>query len=152
MKRLILLISVLVVTACTDKQSNSTASVSATKEQGVQRSFDFAQLTRGGQLFQKNCAACHGESAQGTANWQQADADGKFPPPPLNGSAHAWHHSKQVLVDTIKKGTIRIGGNMPPWEGKLSDAEIDDIIVWFQSKWSDEIYTVWYNTHVLHRQ
>ena len=132
--------------ACSDDKT----SVSEVKQQPVEvveRSFDFAQLTRGGQLFQKNCAECHGVEAQGMANWQQPDADGKYPPPPLNGTAHAWHHSRDVLKDTIKKGTFRIGGKMPPWEGKLSDAEIDDIITWFQSKWSDEIYAVWHKTH-----
>ncbi len=37
----------------------------------------------GGELFQHNCASCHGEKAQGTvADWQVAGQDGKYPPPP----------------------------------------------------------------------
>lgn len=147
MKTFILVGAVIVLTACSDDKVSTTVVQNSREAEKVERSFDFAQLRRGGQLFQKNCAKCHGNNAQGTANWQQPDVDGKYPPPPLNGTAHAWHHSGDVLKDTIKKGTIRIGGNMPPWEGKLSDTEIDDIISWFQSKWSDEIYTAWYKAH-----
>lgn len=110
----------------------------------VKRSFDFAQITRGGKLYQQNCAVCHGKQGQGAPNWQKMDAKGKFPPPPLNGSAHTWHHPKTVLVDTIRNGTAKLGGNMPAWKDKLSNEQINDIIAWFQSKWSDEIYSAWY--------
>ena len=113
--------------------------------QSVSRNFDFAQLSRGEQLFRQNCAMCHGDEAQGAKNWQQAGPDGKYPPPPLNGTAHTWHHSKKVLVDVIQNGTQRLGGNMPAWKDKLSEEEIDAIINWFQSKWSDQVYTVWHN-------
>lgn len=110
----------------------------------VARDFDFLQLKRGGQLFQQHCAACHGKQGEGAVNWQQAGPDGKYPPPALNGTAHAWHHPTRVLMDVIKNGTGRIGGNMPAWKDKLTDEQITDIIAWFQSKWSDEIYAVWY--------
>ena len=110
----------------------------------VKRSFDFAQITRGGKLYRQNCAVCHGKQGQGAPNWQKMDAKGKFPPPPLNGSAHTWHHPKTVLVDTIRNGTAKLGGNMPAWKDKLSNEQINDIIAWFQSKWSDEIYSAWY--------
>lgn len=125
-------------TAQTQSQTTTVATAS------VERSFDFAQINHGNQLFQKHCASCHGDEAQGTVNWRQAGADGKFPPPPLNGTAHTWHHSKSILMDTIKKGTIRLGGNMPAWGDKLSDKDIEDIIAWIQSKWPDEIYATWY--------
>lgn len=149
MRNVLLLCGVLLLVACND-QVSSTSTVKKkveTDQQKVERSFDFAQLRRGQQLFQKNCAACHGMEAEGTTNWQQRDADGKFPAPPLNGTAHAWHHSLDNLRETIRKGTFRLGGKMPPWEGRLSDTEIDDIIVWFQSKWSDEIYMAWYRSY-----
>jgi len=115
--------------------------------ESVPRDFDFLQMKRGGQLFQQHCAACHGKQAEGTANWQKPGPDGKAPPPPLNGSAHAWHHPTRVLIDVIKNGTQRIGGNMPAWKDKLTDAQIRDIIAWFQAKWSDEIYAAWYRNN-----
>lgn len=110
----------------------------------VVRQHDFEQVQRGAQLFQQSCAQCHGQQGEGAPNWRQRNADGKFPPPPLNGSGHTWHHPMQALKFTIKNGTEKIGGSMPAWKGKLSDEEINDIIAWFQSKWPDEIYSAWY--------
>lgn len=130
------------VSACSDEQPVQTGN-EVGKSVPV-RKMDFAQITRGGKLFQQNCAVCHGTMAEGAPNWQKMDANGKFPPPPLNGSAHAWHHPQTVLVDTIKNGTAKLGGNMPAWKDKLSDDEINAIIAWFQSKWSDEIYSAWH--------
>ena len=120
------------------------AGLGAVGAESVPRDFDFLQMKRGGVLYQQNCARCHGKQAEGTANWRQPGKDGKLPPPPLNGSAHTWHHPGTVLVDVIKNGTQRIGGNMPAWRDKLTEQQIQDIIVWFQAKWPDEIYAAWY--------
>lgn len=100
-------------------------------------------LAQGGRVFQANCAVCHGARAQGAPNWQRPGVDGKYPPPPLDGSAHAWHHPRAALRQVIKEGTISAGGNMPAWGGKLSEAEIEAVIAWFQSHWPDEIYAAW---------
>ncbi|MDH3279687.1 MAG: cytochrome c [Gammaproteobacteria bacterium] len=110
----------------------------------TQRQFDSVELKQGQDLFRRNCAVCHGWNAEGTVrNWQKRDADGKLPPPPLNGTAHAWHHSTQVLHRTIRDGTQSLGGSMPPWREKLSDEEILLIIQWLTSLWPEEIYEVW---------
>ena len=101
------------------------------------------QLQRGRQLYLKNCTVCHGINAEGAPDWRQRDAEGKFPPPPLNGTGHAWHHPQQALMDTIKNGTQRLGGNMPPWKDRLTDAEIESIILWFQSQWPPQLYEAW---------
>ncbi len=109
-----------------------------------QRITDPVILQQGQNLFQQNCAVCHGENAQGTVkNWQQPGADGKLPPPPLNGTAHTWHHSIQGLAQTIQNGTIVIGGSMPSWRGKLSEDETFSIIIWLSSLWPDDIYEAW---------
>ncbi len=47
-------------------------------------------------VFGKSGAECHGKNAQGTFNWKQILPDGSYPLPPLNGSAHTWHHSLSV--------------------------------------------------------
>lgn len=108
------------------------------------RGYDIALLEQGKMVFQANCASCHGSNAQGIeANWQQRDANGKLPPPPLNGTAHTWHHPIGGLAHTIKKGTLSIGGSMPAWEDKLSDEEVFSVIVWLTSLWPDEIYNAW---------
>lgn len=105
--------------------------------------FDPAQVARGAEVFRAHCAACHGDRAKGAPNWQKAGADGKYPPPPLDGSAHAWHHPTAVLKDVIRNGTQRIGGNMPPWRDKLGEPEIEAVIAYFQSLWPAEIYQAW---------
>ena len=103
-----------------------------------------AQVLKGETVFQANCSGCHGGRAQGLiANWKQRLPNGSYPPPPLNGSAHTWHHPLSVLQQTVKNGSIPLGGTMPGFRDKLNDAEIDAVISFFQSKWSDAIYQVW---------
>ena len=101
-------------------------------------------LERGRSLFRKNCAACHGWNAEGTTpDWQKRDENGQYPPPPLNGSAHTWHHPVPVLYRIIRDGTADMGGSMPAWAEKLSDDEMLMIIQWITSLWPDELYDIW---------
>ena len=101
-------------------------------------------LSRGGKVFAEHCAACHGTGGEGAFTWRQQDATGKFPPPPLNGTGHAWHHPFRVLGGQIKFGAPGGQGNMPPFADRLSDQEIVDVIAWFQDRWHDEIYAQWW--------
>lgn len=44
---------------------------------------------------------------------------------------------------------IRVGspadiGGMPSWDGKLTNQQIDDVIVWIKSLWPDEVYDIWH--------
>ena len=110
---------------------------------GDQRWYSDEQVTRGQPLFLQNCASCHGQNAESTPNWKQTDANGNYPPPPLNGTAHTWHHDLDLLRRTIREGGAKIGGQMPGFENSLSAAEIDSIIAFFQSKWPDDIYQRW---------
>ncbi len=107
------------------------------------RWYNQSDVDKGSTLFQPNCASCHGVNAEGTLDWKKTDSNGKYPPPPLNGSAHAWHHSIEVLKQTIQDGGIKLGGMMPSFRDKLSDADMDLVIAYFQSKWSDDIYQKW---------
>lgn len=101
------------------------------------------QVTQGGVLFATHCASCHGEQAQGLAeDWRKTDANGNYPPP-LNGSAHAWHHSLVVLENTIAAGGADLGGVMPGFAETLSKDEAQATIAYFQSLWSDDIYARW---------
>ena len=108
-----------------------------------ERWYNDEQVTRGEPLFRQNCAACHGQNAEATPNWKQTDANGNYPPPPLNGTAHTWHHDIDLLRRTIREGGAKLGGLMPGFEGQLNAEEIDSIIAFFQSKWPDEIYQRW---------
>ena len=108
-----------------------------------QRWFKPAHAAAGKPLFDQHCAACHGQGAVGAPGWQQRGPDGRFPPPPLNGSGHAWHHPLAGLYQTIMSGSPGGQGNMPAFRDKLSRGEVLAIIAWFQSMWSDEIYAAW---------
>ncbi|MCP4390431.1 MAG: cytochrome c [Gammaproteobacteria bacterium] len=98
----------------------------------------------GDKVFQQNCAVCHGSNAEGTRDWKKTDANGNYPPPPLNGSAHAWHHPIDQLARSIKQGGVKLGGVMPPFGNKLSDQEVLAAIAFFQSKWPNQVYDTWH--------
>ncbi|MEW8027409.1 MAG: cytochrome c [Candidatus Thiodiazotropha sp.] len=137
----------LVISACDKPQSvppNRTVADSQIRSMPVGRWYDRQQVARGSELYQQFCAECHKPDASGTLNWQQLDANGNYPPPPLNGTAHTWHHPLSVLRRTVKFGGIPLGGTMPGFGEKLKPQQIDDILAWVQSNWSDEIYAIWY--------
>lgn len=101
------------------------------------------QVAAGALLYRENCASCHKENAEGTPDWKTPDVNGKLPPPPLNGTAHAWHHPLEVLRTVVRRGGAPVGGSMPAFADKLDQAQIDAILAWVQSHWSDEIYAIW---------
>jgi len=101
------------------------------------------QVAQGKALYSVYCAECHGINAEATPDWRKSDVNGSYPPPPLNGTAHAWHHPLPHLRLTIRNGGAQYGGKMPPFGDKLSINEIDSIIAWFQSLWPDEAYRRW---------
>lgn len=137
-----------VLVGCTGDEENAVNSATATTGSSAQTEVkrpqvDQQTLAWGKQVFDANCAACHGDRGQGAPNWQKPGPDGKYLAPPLNGTGHAWHHPMAALQQTIRNGTQRIGGSMPPWKDKLSEQEIQAVIYWFQSQWPDELYAAW---------
>ena len=112
----------------------------------VVREFDPNQITRGKATYGQYCMACHGIEGKGLAgDWRVRGPDGKYPAPPLDDSAHAWHHPTLLLHRVIKYGSPGGTGNMPAWKDALVDAQIDDVIVYIKSLWSDDVYAVWHN-------
>ena len=108
------------------------------------RWYTAAQARQGAAVYRDNCAVCHGDQAQGPAgDWRQRLADGSFPPPPLNGTAHTWHHPLPVLMRVISHGGVPLGGKMPGFAATLDEAEMLSVIAWLQGHWSDEIYRHW---------
>ncbi len=101
----------------------------------AERWYDPAMVDAGAPLFQQHCAVCHGANAEGTSEWKKADADGHYPPSPLNGEAHAWHHSIPSLARSIKQGGVSLGGVMPGFGNQLDDQQVLALIAWIQSNW-----------------
>ena len=110
------------------------------------------QVASGALLYAQNCASCHKPNAEGTADWMKRDANGNLPPPPLNGTAHTWHHPLSILRTVVSRGGAPVGGSMPAFGDKLSPQEIDAILAWVQSHWSDRIYALWHERDVAVRE
>lgn len=153
----LVLFLILFLSACgTDQSETSSAPAQIATSQPAsitvaERVKDTVILQKGEALFLKNCSQCHGRHAEGTKEWKTPDADGRYPPPPLNGTAHAWHHSTEVLIEVIKDGSMP-EGNMPSWEEKLTDDEIRAVIAWFQSFWPEDTFKIWQNLDLESRQ
>jgi len=104
---------------------------------------DLALVQKGKEVYQANCATCHGSEAEGAQNWATPRPDGLYPPAPHDDAGHTWHHSDHVLYETIRDGMddpLRPGSllRMPAFGGKLSDIEIRALIEYFKSLWTEE--------------
>ena len=98
----------------------------------------------GGKIFNNNCAVCHGQNASGPkGDWREKLADGSYPPPPLNGTAHTWHHSPKQLLWTINNGGTLIGGKMPAFKDILKEEEKTAVLDYLFSLWPDKIKRVY---------
>lgn len=132
----------LVLAGCgEDEQQASRAASGESSSVSVDgRWYTESQVTMGRGVFRNNCAACHGGMGQGGANWRQRDASGNFPPPPLNGSGHTWHHPYGMLADIITNGGQQ---NMPAFGPRLSDEEIEAVLAYVMSMWPEKVYETW---------
>ncbi len=130
----------LAVTAC-DRGAGTPMTASSTPQARVS---DPELLALGKQVFMDNCARCHGRRAEGAPDWRTPNAQGHYPPPPLDGSGHAWHHPKTMLRQVIREGSPPgPQARMPAWKDRLSEREIQAVIAWFQSLWPEQVYQAW---------
>ena len=101
------------------------------------------KIEMGKQLYNNNCASCHGANLQGADNWKSLDEDGHRKAPPLNGTGHAWHHSDEQLYQIIKYGLAKFvknyQGKMMGFGDVLSDTEITSVLAYMKSTWPKDI-------------
>jgi len=139
--------ALLSLTACsndTDSGPAATASVTPATTTAIPgRWYTKEQVAEGQHLYQLHCSTCHGSRAQSIPDWKKPGSNGMYPPPPLNGTAHAWHHSLNLLRKTVREGGVRLGGQMPGFADKLKPQEVDAILAWVQSLWTEQIYQAW---------
>lgn len=135
-----ILVFTLLLGGCGQERSGNEAQV---RQPDTGRWYTEQQVQAGAPVFSAHCAVCHGGRAEAGEDWRQRGPDGRFPPPPLNGTAHAWHHPLFELRAIIRDGSDPDVGDMPAWGQVLSEAEIDAVIAWFQSLWPHEVYEAW---------
>ncbi len=139
--RLALVTTLLMVTAACDRGAGKPMTPTVDTRERVT---DPKILALGERVFAENCARCHGERAQGAPNWRTPNAQGHYPPPPLDGSGHAWHHPWEMLRQVIREGSPPgPQARMPAWKDRLSEREIRAVIAWFQSLWPEQVYQAW---------
>ena len=101
-------------------------------------------IDRGKIVYQNNCISCHMIDLAGAENWKELDEDGHRKAPPLNGTGHTWHHDDKTLHAIIKYGLAKLvndyKGKMIGFEDNLSDKEIDSLLAYIKSFWSEEEY------------
>jgi mono/diheme cytochrome c family protein len=99
-------------------------------------------VRQGRQIYVQDCAACHGPNAEGEdPQAVSRNAQGVYPAPPHDDTGHTWHHPDEVLRQNIRDGIEAVPGlfaAMPAFGGKLSDREIDAVIIYFKSLWTEE--------------
>ena len=98
-------------------------------------------LADGKRLFDTNCANCHGPRAEGAAKAGIeisiiAERGGKQPPDLTDAQ---WDHGSTdaEIATVIKKGIP--SGMMAPYEGRLSDAEIRNVVAYIRSLASSQV-------------
>lgn len=85
------------------------------------RATDNAAAERGTKLFAENCAACHGDTAQGNK---------EFGAPDLTDAEWLYGGDKATIIDTIVRAR---SGVMPTWAGRLDAETINALAVYVHS-------------------
>lgn len=107
---------------------------------------DQTLVTQGRAIYANHCAACHGPSMQGQANWRQRMPNGRLPAPPHDQTGHTWHHPDAQLVDMVRNGLVPgrtapegYVSDMPAYKEILSEDEIIAVIAYIKSTWPADV-------------
>lgn len=87
---------------------------------------DAALAADGATVFAENCVACHGEDGKG---------DRTQGAPNLTDAIWLYGGDKDTLTKTV---TYARFGVMPPWQGRLSEADIRAVAAWVHSRGGGE--------------
>ena len=137
------LLAGLALTGC-DEALASAAGEARAEETLLDRELDPAQVLRAKALYEQYCLERDDVVGKGQPGDRGiGDAGGHFPPPPMEDSAHPWHHPTAVLLEMIREGSLQGQGKMPAWKGKLSEKDQQDVVAYIKSLWSDPVYQLW---------
>ena len=98
------------------------------------------QIMLGKQVYNANCATCHGTNAEGQPNWKTSDENGAFPAPPHNSEGHTWHHNDDFLLEIIANGGSAFSPNreMPGYKDVLTNEEMVAVLAYIKTFWGPE--------------
>ncbi|MDZ4770551.1 MAG: cytochrome c [Chloroflexota bacterium] len=93
-------------------------------------------------IYNLRCAHCHGYAGEGqllstVPNTQQL---GLHTVPPHDATGHTWQHPSQLIRQVLLNGIQNPLNHypMPPFEGVVTDEEIDQLIAYMALWWTDE--------------
>jgi mono/diheme cytochrome c family protein len=121
------------------------SNVSVETDRVVLRDNDPAIVALGANVYEANCASCHGADLKGQANWRSPGEDGRLLAPPHDETGHTWHHDGDTLFQLTKYGVSalindpNLASNMPIYDRVLSDEEIIAVLSYIKSTWPEEI-------------
>ncbi|HJO73263.1 MAG TPA: cytochrome c [Rhodospirillales bacterium] len=105
---------------------------------------DAELVALGRQIYDAQCASCHGETLKGQPNWRQRLPSGRLPAPPHDETGHTWHHPDTMLFEMTKYGVQKFGPpgyqtDMAPYVDILSDRQIWAALAFIKSTWPPRI-------------
>lgn len=98
------------------------------------------QLALGEQLYNANCAACHGIKGEGQPNWKTPNENGVYPAPPHNSDGHTWHHADDLLLEIMAEGggAYSPTSGMPGFKEVLTAEEMVAVLAYIKTFWGPE--------------
>ena len=48
-----------------------------------------------------------------------------------------------MLLEAVREGSPEGEGKMPAWKGRLTEQQMQDVVAYIKSLWSDEVYALW---------
>lgn len=103
-------------------------------------------VVRGKEVYTSHCAACHGDTLQGQANWRQRLPNGRLPAPPHDATGHTWHHPDAVLLDIVRNGLVPgktapegYQSDMPAYKDVMPESDIVAVLAYIKSTWPADI-------------
>ncbi len=98
----------------------------------------------GSQVYNAQCASCHGANLEGQSGWKTRKANGLFPASPLNGTGRANQLNDQELFIYTHGGgqPLRREGTksgMPAFGDLLNERDIWAVLAYIKSSWPKEV-------------
>ena len=107
---------------------NGVDPVYASRSNPLQRTA--VNVAKGKQLYDKNCALCHGPEGLGNGETGKG-----LNPPPANIAVNINRHmaTDGYIYWTVAEGGVPVGSAMPPFKGVLKEEEIWETILYLRT-------------------